>query len=251
MHCQPHGNDKVYIWSNNNQQCLLCGETADAAYPLCSACEAELPWLDERCEICALPLAMSGLECGACRRKAPAFVRVEAPWHYGFPIDSMITRFKRDSHWPLGRLLSDGLGRWLLQAYGDGLPRPQRLLPVPMAKRRLRQRGFNQAQMIAEWLAPVLGVRCDANVLCRPQDTQAQKELGAALRRENLRSAFALADQAMVRGLHVALVDDVLTTGATAQALALLLRRAGAVRVDVYCLARTAKPAQRPGSPER
>lgn len=239
MDCQPPAKGQVYIWLNSSQFCLLCDEPAHNPYPLCDSCEQELPWLDERCEICALPLAMSGLECGPCRRQVPAYTRVEAPWHYGFPIDTMITRFKHNAQWPLGRLLADGLARWLLQAFAMGLPRPHRLLPVPMARERLRKRGFNQAQMLAQWLAPVLQIRCDDNLLLRPQANRAQQDLDAQARRQNLRSAFTLADKALVRGLHVAIIDDVMTTGATAQALALLLRRAGAIRVDVYCLART------------
>lgn len=246
MDCQPSLINRVYIWSNINQSCLLCDEATSNPYPLCGECEQELPWLDERCEICALPLAMSGLECGPCRRKAPAFTRVEAPWFYGFPIDTLITRFKHNAQWPLGRMLAEGLARWLRQAFADGLPRPQCLLPVPMARQRLRKRGFNQAQMLAHWLSPLLQIRCDDSLLLRPHATRAQQELDAAARRQNLHSAFALAEKALVRGLHVAIIDDVMTTGATAQALALLLRRAGAVRVDVYCLARTAKPEERP-----
>lgn len=246
MDCQPSAFHKVYIWSNSDHLCLLCDTAAHQPYPLCEACERELPWLDERCEICALPLAMTGLECGPCRRKAPAFARVEAPWYYGFPIDTLITRFKHSAQWPLGRMLAEGLARWLQQAYADGLPRPHRLLPVPMARERLRKRGFNQAQMLARWLAPLVQIRCDDSLLLRPQATRAQQELDAEARKHNLRSAFTLADKALVRGLHVALVDDVMTTGATAQALALLLRRAGAVRVDVYCLARTPRPSERP-----
>lgn len=239
MDCQPPATSKVYIWLNSSQSCLLCDEPAHNPYSLCHSCEQELPWLDERCEICALPLAMSGLECGPCRRKAPAYTRVEVPWHYGFPVDALITRFKHNAQWPLGRMLAEGLARWLLQAYADGLARPQRLLPVPMARERLRKRGFNQTQMLAQWLAPLLNIRCDDTLLLRPQAKRAQQELNAQARWQNLHSAFALADKALVRGLHVAIVDDVMTTGATAQALALLLRRAGAHRVDIYCLART------------
>jgi ComF family protein len=246
MHCQPPAAPKVYIWSKINQSCLLCDEGTANPYPLCESCQAELPWLDEHCEICALPLPMRGLECGPCRRKPPAFMRVEAPWHYGFPVDALITRFKHNAQWPLGRMLAEQLGLWLQHRYNEGLPRPQRLLPVPMARQRLRQRGFNQAQMIAQWLAPMLQIPCDAQLLQRPYATRAQQELDAKARLQNLRDAFTLVAAARVRGLHVAVIDDVLTTGATAQALALLLRRAGATRVDIYCLARTPKPTEHP-----
>ncbi|NIU62492.1 MAG: ComF family protein, partial [Pseudomonas stutzeri] len=126
----------------------------------------------------------------------------------------------------------------------EGLPRPDLLLPVPLARRRLRQRGFNQAQMLADWLSRPLGIATDARVLERVLDTPAQQQLDAATRRRNLRQAFAIATGADVKGRHLALVDDVLTTGATAEALARLLKRAGAERVDVYCLARTPKPGE-------
>ncbi|MGZ3015459.1 phosphoribosyltransferase family protein, partial [Pseudomonas aeruginosa] len=115
-------------------------------------------------------------------------------------------------------------------------------LPVPLAPRRERRRGFNQAQQLAERLAGELDLHCDPHSLRRVLDTPAQQGLDATVRRRNLRHAFALAPASDVRGLHLALVDDVLTTGATTEHLSRLLRRAGAARVDVYCLARTPKP---------
>lgn len=246
MDCQPSAIDKVYIWLNIKQSCLLCDGPAQQRHSLCAGCERELPWLRDRCAICAVPMTVPGLDCAACRRQAPAFTRVEAPWFYGYPVDTLINRFKHSAQWPLGRLLAERLAQALMQAYAEGLARPQRLLPVPMARQRLRQRGFNQAQMLAQWLAPLLHIPCDDQLLLRPQATRSQQSLNAQARRHNLRDAFALADKALVRGLHVALIDDVMTTGATTQALAVLLRRAGAERVDVYCLARTPKPGERP-----
>ncbi|MGE8407913.1 MAG: ComF family protein [Pseudomonas sp.] len=242
MRCQPHNKQPVYICTNNNQQCLLCDEPAEQPQPICMACESELPWLDEHCRICALPLAMRGLLCRQCASRRPAFQQVEAPWHYGFPLDALITRFKHQRQWPVGRLLGQLLGNWLNHRFDEGLPRPALLLPVPMAARRLRQRGYNQAAMLAEWLAAQLAIACDLQVLTRLRDTPAQQQLNARARKRNLVGAFALTDPGVVHGLHVALVDDVLTTGATAQALARLLRDAGAARVDVYCLARTPRP---------
>ncbi|MER2095725.1 MAG: ComF family protein [Pseudomonas qingdaonensis] len=242
MHCQPHPKQLVYNWLNINQTCLLCDEPAQQSHPICVACEAELPWLEECCRTCALPLPMRGLTCGQCSRRPPAFTRVEAPWHYGFPVDALITRFKHQRQWPLGRLLAQLLGNWLAYRFAEDLPRPGLLLPVPLARRRLRERGFNQAAMLAQWLAGQLEIACEPRLLQRPQETAAQQGLTAKARKRNLRHAFALADSAAIRGQHVAIVDDVLTTGATAQALASLLRAAGATRVDVYCLARTPKP---------
>ncbi|HWT69727.1 MAG TPA: ComF family protein [Pseudomonas sp.] len=242
MRCQPFGKVPVYIWLKNEQPCLLCDEVADGATPLCTACETELPWLGDHCQTCALPLPGSGTTCGHCLDQPPAFERVIAPWTYSFPIDSLITRFKHNAKWPFGHLLAELLAQALQHRFDNDLPQPDLLLPVPLSTRRLRQRGFNQAAMLARWLGSHLDVPCDDRLLLRTQDTGAQQTLNATERRNNLRNAFALAPEASIKGRHVALVDDVLTTGATAQALARLLMEAGAARVDVYCLARTPKP---------
>lgn len=242
MRCQPLTNNQVYIWTKNKQTCLLCNEPADTAQPLCSACEGELPWLGGHCRSCALPLPDHGLLCGECQKRPPAFARVEAPWRYAFPVDSLITRFKHQAQWPLGRLLGGLLSHHLQHAYSEGLPRPDLLAPVPLGRKRLRSRGFNQAEMLAGWLAQALQLPMQSRWLLHPREGAHQQELDAAARRRNLRDAFSLHPRAEIRDRHVALVDDVLTTGATAEALARLLLKAGAARVDVYCLARTPKP---------
>lgn len=230
-------------WLRLKRRCQLCDEVTDhPMHRICTACEAELPWLGAHCQICAVPLQATGLICGACQKKTPSFTRVEAPWRYGFPIDSLITRFKHQAQWPHGRLLAELLAEHLCHAYDEGLPRPQALLPVPLARNRQRRRGFNQAQMLAHWLGSGLQLPVQTDWLQRPIDAPAQQGLDALTRKRNLRHAFALQVEAKISGAHVALVDDVLTTGATAETLAHLLRRAGASRIDVYCLARTPRP---------
>lgn len=242
MRCQPRYKGLVYIWLKNKQWCLLCSEVVEEASAICSACETELPWLGEQCRTCALPLPASGLTCGQCLRQPPAFEQVAAPWSYSFPVDTLITRFKHGAKWPFGRLLGELLGQYLQHRFDEDLPRPDALVPVPLANQRLRRRGFNQAAMLARWLSEQLQIACDESLLLRVQDTSAQQDLNAEARKRNLRHAFALAPNASVAGRHLALIDDVLTTGATVQTLAKMLINAGAARVDVYCLARTPKP---------
>ena len=243
MHCQPDYKHKVYIWLKSNQTCLICDEPTDSPSTVCNVCEIELPWLTDCCQVCALPLPMSGLVCGQCQQSPPAFKQVAAPWTYGFPVDSLINRFKHQGKWPLGHLLASLLGQCLQDRFDNAeLARPDRLLAVPMAAKRLRQRGYNQAAMLARWLSRDLGLPVDEQLLLRPHDTIAQQQLDARQRQRNLLKVFALAPGAQVQGQHLALVDDVLTTGATAHSLARLLIDAGARQVDVYCLARTPKP---------
>lgn len=242
MRCQPRYEGQVYICLNNVQICLLCDEPAEAEMPICVACETDLPWLGDHCITCALPLTAADMTCGECLLEPPAFEQVVVPWTYGFPVDSLITRFKHNAKWPFGHLLADVLGQCLQHRFDEGLPRPDVLLPVPLAGKRLRQRGFNQAAMLARWLSQTLDLPCEEQVLRRIKETGAQQDLDAKARKHNLRNAFGLVPDAHVKDRHLALIDDVLTTGATAQALARLLMNAGAARVDVYCLARTPKP---------
>lgn len=242
MRCQPHPTYQVYSWLKNKQSCLLCDESTDTLYAICTACETELPWLCEQCQQCALPLAMSGLSCAQCTRNEPAFDGVVAPWLYQFPIDSLITRFKHQGNWPMGRLMAQLLAQFLHHRLEENLPRPDFLLPVPLAVKRLRQRGYNQSAMLADWLGDQLQLPVESQLVLRTQETPPQQGLDAKARKRNLRDAFVVVGEEKIKGRHVALVDDVLTTGSTADVIAKLLIKAGACRVDVYCLARTPKP---------
>lgn len=242
MHCQPSIHTRVYNWLKIKQTCLLCDESVDTPLPLCAECEADLAWLGSHCGVCALPLAVDGLVCGHCLKRPPAFGRVEAPWRYGFPVDALINRFKHQARWPIGRLLGDLLARHLAHAFADGLPKPDLLVPVPLSPKRQRQRGFNQAQLLGQVISQALDIPQHSDWLQRVGDAPAQQKLDAAARRRNLRGAFTVLPKAQLKARHVALIDDVLTTGATAQQLARHLLKAGAERVDVYCLARTPAP---------
>jgi ComF family protein len=230
------------VWLKPHAHCSFCGIAVESSLPLCHGCETDLPWLMGHCTQCAIPLHCEGLVCGACLKKPPTFDHVAAPWLYGFPINSAINRFKHQKQWPLGRLLADLQARHLLDAFDNGLPRADVLLPVPLAAKRQRERGYNQAAMLARWLGKSLKVPVADDVVQRIQETPAQQGLDAAQRHKNLRNAFVVRNPKAIRNRSVALIDDVLTTGATAETLARLLKREGVLRVDIYCLARTPRP---------
>lgn len=222
--------------------CALCG--AAAGDVVCEPCRSRY-WQapPARCVQCALPLPAAGpahLRCGACLAKTPAFDAAVAACDYAPPVDQLIQALKFG-----GRLaLAPFFSRMLYRATAESGMRqmPMLLVPVPLGRRRLAERGFNQALEIARPLAAALGVRCAARLAVRVRDTRPQTLLHPDERQANLRDAFAVANgsEEMLRGAHVGIVDDVMTTGVTLGALATALKRAGAARVTCLVFARTA-----------
>ncbi|WP_162846072.1 ComF family protein [Seongchinamella sediminis] len=216
--------------------CCLCQWRCPGRLPLCAPCRAELAGNRCCCRRCALPLSGDGLLCGQCLQQPPAFDRVVAPWLYSEYLAFILRRWKFHHDLALTPLLAD---LWLDGA-SDVLP-PDVLLPVPLHWYRQWRRGYNQAELLARELAQAMpGLGVDTGLLQRSRATAAQSGMSARQRAHNLRGAFTVSGGC--DSLHVALVDDVLTTGATAGEAASALRRAGAARVDIWCLARTPPP---------
>ena len=216
-------------------RCLVCAEPAEDARDLCRACAAALPWNRTACDRCALPLAAPGT-CGACLRRPPPLTAVHAACRYGFPLDRLLLRFKFHHDLTAGRLLAQ-----LMAEATTMLPRPDAVVPIPLHRARLRQRGYDQALELARPLARALSLPLRANALVRVRATNAQSELDASARRRNLLDAFAVTGVAAPANAlpgHVVLVDDVMTTGATLHAAARALLRAGVQRVDAWVCAR-------------
>ena len=218
------------------QDCMLCaGPSANRL--VCDACAISLPWLEHACERCAIPLAQAGI-CGECLRRAPSFDAALAAFEYRFPLDRLIQRFKYSGDLAAGRWLALELAGRVARC-----ERPTLLVAPPLARSRMRERGFNQAVVIAKGVAGRLGIRHAPGALAKVRDTSPQPGLGRRARLANLRGAFRC--NARLAGEHVAIVDDVMTTGATADALARVLKAAGAARVSVWAIARTPDPARR------
>jgi len=218
------------------RQCVLCGQPVEASN-LCPPCRAELPRSPESCPACALPLPCgSETHCGACQRRSPCWNSAVAALVYRPPADWLVQRFKFNRDFACGQVLADALVDAVRQR---GPPWPDLVVPVPLHRRRQLQRRYNQAELLARHAAQSLSLPLQ-RALRRARNTTAQTGLDAAARRRNTRGAFTLLAryQESLRGAHVALVDDVLTTGATLAECTTLLRRAGAGRVVVWVAAR-------------
>jgi ComF family protein len=210
------------------QNCQLCG--AESTSALCLACTKDLPWLAAlRCSVCAMPLP-SGSICGACLDRPPRFDRVDAVFAYRFPVDALIHAYKYGGRLALARPLGEMLA-------GRAARDVDAIVPMPLARGRLAGRGFNQALEIARVAAALAGIRLLPGACRKVVDTPPQATLPWQERAKNVRRAFVC--DADLDGMRVAVVDDVLTTGATLNELARVLRKAGAANVTGWIVART------------
>lgn len=211
------------------RSCLLCGATGNER-PLCAACAADLPRLPPlRCAVCAVPLA-SGSVCGACLQNPPHFAAVKAAFAYRFPIDALIHAFKYGGDLAVAAVLAPAL------AEAIGLERADLMIPMPLAAGRLAARGFNQAQELARILGRLTGIPVAADICRKVLETAPQASLPWKERAKNVRGAFVCGEK--LEGLRVAVVDDVMTSGASLNELAKCLRRAGAIEVQGWLVAR-------------
>ncbi|WP_246166641.1 ComF family protein [Marinobacter salinexigens] len=206
---------------------------------MCPACRDDLPTNHWCCRTCALPLAFPGkeLQCGDCLKAPPPYDRSRIPWRYQYPVDSMISRYKYHGQRKFVRPLVTEFGAFLAeQLEASEATRPDCLIPAPMLPSKRRKRGFNQAKDIAEHLGRVLDIPVNNQIVHRRRQAMAQQGLNREQRLANLQGVFEVENPAPER---LAIVDDVVTTGATVRLLASLLRDAGAKEIEVWALART------------
>jgi ComF family protein len=216
--------------------CAVC--QAGTAGGLCADCETRFAAPRPRCQRCGLGLGLATPACGACLREPPPFERCICVADYGFPWDHLIAQMKFRARPEIAQLLAPLLARAVQREQG---PLPALVLPVPLAPARLAERGHNQAWELARSCAPLLGLPARADLLLRPIDTPQQAGSTREQRQRNLRGAFMVEprEREALRGLHVAVVDDVMTTGSTAREAAAALLKAGAATVQLWVLART------------
>ena len=215
------------------QGCLLCGETSDTGVCLCTACLEDLPVIEHSCRKCGLPTEEDTPLCGYCLIETPLNHRAVSVLHYKSPVDYLIKKLKYHHQLEvadlLGKLIVDKLKRleWEL---------PEQIIPVPLHVSRLEQRGYNQAVEIARTVSKTLNIPINLTNCVRTRITTPQIELSIVDRKNNLTNAFEVVHQ--IPAKHVAIIDDVMTTGSTLNALTTALLNSGIQKVDIWACSR-------------
>jgi ComF family protein len=232
---------------------MCSGALETANQCICDACVSELPWLEKQCQQCAVPLATDAL-CPDCQSKPPAFRRCISAFTYQAPIDNIILRFKKDPYAAEIKQLTALLAERILRSYqptGKELEQktalPELVIPMPLHWRKIAHRGFNQSQIIGNLLSNYFlyeyktPLKVHSDICQRTSNSQAQHTLDKKQRARSVRDAFSVGAGSgfSLKGKTVAILDDVVTTGATANALASTVINAGADQVDIWSLART------------
>lgn len=222
-----------------SRACALCGETTQNSRGLCDACLSELPVMKslQYCERCAMPLTGNGVSqarlCGRCQLVPPAWHRCISCFEYADPVAWMIQAMKFNNELYYAALLG---GLMAHTVAGRLLELPDIIMPVPLHRKRLGERGYNQALELARPVSRLLGIPVDSASCVRTRQGEAQSSLHADDREENIKGAFEV--RRHVAAAHVAVVDDVMTTGSTVEALSLALTGAGVEKIQVWVCAR-------------
>lgn len=228
---------KIKHWLSINpfKRCILCQQASVLSW--CDYCVKQLPWLAETCSCCGVELVQKVNFCGACLASPLKRKRTISAFRYAFPIQQMIAAFKFNAQFYYVPPLQSALYKTVVDAYAQDVL-PEALIAVPLHYKKQQLRGFNQAHMLAQGLGKKLAKPLWTQVVIRQINTEAQTHLSAQERQKNILNAFKLLNVSLIQQRHIALIDDVITTGSTVEQLAKLLMEAGAARVDAWSVAR-------------
>jgi len=223
-------------------RCASCGEVIEEAGAFCPPCWKKLEWLgNEGCGCCGLPLLATEADtCGRCLAAPPKLARIRAAVAYDELPRDIVLNFKYGRKVGLARTMA----RYMASLKGAWDCDDPLLVPVPLHRWRLWNRGFNQSILVARELSRIWRIPTSHNVLRRTKKTKPLKGMSDRQRRNAVAGAFRVSDGSELAGRTVVLIDDVLTSGSTAEACAKALQRAGAARVELICWARVVRPAQ-------
>ncbi|PJD96039.1 MAG: amidophosphoribosyltransferase [Legionella sp.] len=213
--------------------CVLCRQFHKDNMAVCKDCIAFFPTLTHGCSLCAYPLPQSHHPiCGHCIKNPPWFNQTITMYPFIEPLRGLLHRFKYKN----GLYLSSFFGQLILNGWQKRqTPLPQCFIPVPMHPKKIRTRGFNQTVLLARFLSRQLHIPYYLDLCQKTIHTQPQMELDKRKRASNMQQAFRVNPQ---HHTHIALIDDLLTTGNTANQLAKQFKQAGAQTVEVWCSAR-------------
>lgn len=218
--------------------CILCDAKTNRNIDLCHECENNLPWIQNACLQCGIELHHIDTEkkiCGQCLISKPYYDKTIALFHYVEPIPRLITQLKFKNNLVYAKLFGELLANTICKTFKEN--KPEFIIPVPLHKKRLHERGFNQALEIARPLSKLSNIPIDIKICQRIKKTEAQSSIPSNERKINVKNAFAIHKNFLAN--HIAIVDDVVTTGNTVLELSRCLKKAGAQKIDVWCIART------------
>jgi ComF family protein len=215
--------------------CVFCNDLSRRKLDLCAACENELPFLQNYCTCCAQPLVEGQVICGNCLNNRLTFIKTFVLFHYQTPIDQLILGLKFSNRLINAKVLGELLANYLADQYRIQA-KPEIIIPVPLHSARLRERGYNQAFELARPIAKKLKIPIDKTNVVRIKNTAAQALLPAKERAQNIKRAFSVTK--MKKYKHVAIIDDVITTGNTIIELSKTLHQAGVEKIDIWCCAK-------------
>lgn len=233
----------VYNWINNihtlfiPNTCQLCSQQTGTTQNLCPPCISELPYNKSSCIRCGAAMAeQKQLICGQCLQRPPQFDSALVPFHYTPPFNAFIPALKFQHKLNYGRLMSSLFIAEFQRLKRKPELKPQCIIPVPLHPKRLRERGFNQSLEISRNIAKQLDIPLDLTSVKRIKNTHAQSDLNKSKRKSNMRNAFEVVQPISYR--HVALFDDVMTTGHTFNELSRVLKQSGVTTIEIWAIAR-------------
>lgn len=221
--------------------CCFCGEPSECPREICHSCYSSLPWSENACFRCGAELADENehIQCNRCQENPPAFDKLSALFQYQPPVIKLITGLKFSSQLSSGRILGELFAEKIKDIYNSPGSLPEAIIPVPLSLKRLRKRGYNQALELLRPIAKSLRIPILHSVCQKIKHTTPQSELSREKRHRNLKGVFTVINAKPLKNLeHIAIFDDVVTTGSTAQALSRVLKEHGVPRVDVLCCCR-------------
>jgi len=240
----------IYNWLKNNlfgqvsKPCFLCLAKTHNKHLLCSGCENDLPRNTGHCVICAIPFPSTpflsdqalqhALVCGNCQKNQPHFTTSLIPFIYATPVKQLIANLKFHGNLGYAPLLAHGFIGSVKRSKNK---LPECIIPVPLHKKRLQERGFNQALELARIITKQLQIPLEVSLCERNKITPFQSGLSAKQRKQNMKGAFSVARQHNYK--HIAIFDDVVTTGTTVNELAKELKQSGVKTIEVWAIART------------